>query len=300
LKIAVKVLQNSKVKLLFLIVLFSAKVSFAQFENTDIGARAIGLNGAFTSLADNSLAVFYNPAGLGQLRYREMSVFYAPSQFGISDISTGAFTFVEPISQIGVNLGIGVKTYGFELYRETNIILSAGSSFRNKIFYGANFNFYHLNIQNYNSASTFGVDIGGMAYLTDFLKWGFVAKNVSGAKIGESKEKLAQVYRTGLTYKPRDDINFIIEAEKDVKFPVSIRGGLEYFINDYVDMRVGVGSEPTTFSGGIGFVYNLFQVDYAIYNSQDIGITHQGSVSINFGGQAARKYAREQLRDAFK
>ncbi len=51
-------------------------ILFAQFENTDIGARAIGLNGAFTSQSNNSLAIFYNPSGLGQMKYREVSVFY--------------------------------------------------------------------------------------------------------------------------------------------------------------------------------------------------------------------------------
>ncbi len=49
------------IKLTLVISIFAIKSSNAQFENTDIGARAIGLNGAFTSLSNNSLAVFYNP-----------------------------------------------------------------------------------------------------------------------------------------------------------------------------------------------------------------------------------------------
>jgi len=285
---------------LLIVTLFiiSSELSFAQFENTDIGARAIGLNGAFTSQSDNSLAIFYNPSGLGQMKYREVSVFYCPSPFGVSEIATAALTYAEPL-KFGT-LGIGLKTYGFELYRETSISLSYGNDFRGKIFYGLNANFYNLNIQNYNSASAFGADLGAMAYISDFLKWGFYAKNFTGTKIGESEEKLAQVYRTGFTVQPRNDLNFVLEVEKDVRYPLSFRGGMEYFINEYVDIRAGVGTEPTSFSGGITINYNIFQLDYAIYNYCDLGITNQGSITVNFGGNSARKLAREQLKNAFK
>jgi len=286
-------------KLLFVTMfIVTSEISFSQFENTDIGARAIGLNGAFTSQSDNSLAIFYNPSGLGQMKYREVSVFYCPSPFGISEISTAALTYAEPL-KFGT-VGIGIKTYGFDLYRETGVSLSYGNDFRGKIFYGFNANFYNLKIQNYNSASAFGADFGAMAYITDFLKWGFFAKNFTGTKIGEAKVKLAQVYRTGFTAQPRNDLNFILEVEKDVRYPVSFRGGMEYFINDYVDIRAGVGTEPTSFSGGITINYNIFQLDYAIYNYRDLGITNQGSLTVNFGGSSARKLAREQLKNAFK
>jgi hypothetical protein len=285
-------------RITFVISLLTVKSSDAQFENQDIGARAIGLNGAFTSLSNNSLAIFYNPSGLGQLNYREIAAFYSPSPFGVSEISSGALTFVEP-SKFGT-FGLGLKTYGFDLYRETNFILSYGNNFRGKIFYGLNINYYNLKIQNYNSASTFGTDIGTMAYITDFLKWGFFANNINGAKIGESKQKLAQVYRTGFTIQPGNDFDLILELEKDVKYPLSFRGGLEYYINEYIDFRGGIGTEPTSFSGGVGINYNVFQIDYAIYNNQDLGITNQGSITINFGGSSARKLSREQLKNAFK
>lgn len=287
-----------KTVLVFFIIFIYVKESKCQFENTDVGARTIGLNGAFTSLSDNSLAIFYNPSGLGQLKYREISFHYSPSPYGISEISTSALTYAEPL-KFGT-IGIAIKTFGFELYRETNAILSYGNNFRGKIFYGLNLNYYYINIKNYNSASGFGADIGAMAYITDFLKWGFFAKNFTGSKIGETHEKLAQVYRTGFTAQPRNDLSLILEIEKDVKYPLSFRGGLEYNINEYVDIRSGIGTEPTSFSGGISINYKLFQLEYAIYNHNDLGITNQGSLTVNFGGDKARKYAREQLKNAFK
>lgn len=284
--------------LLYIIIsFFLINVSYAQFENTDIGARAVALCGAFTSLSDNSIAVFYNPSGLGQMKYRELSVFYSPAPFGLKELSTAALSYAEPF-KFGV-LGFGAKTYGFELYRETNLLVSYGNNYKKRIFYGLNLNLYHIKIQNYNSATSFGVDIGTMAYLTRFLKWGFFAKNLSGSTIGNSKEKIAQVYRTGFTVHPRDDLNFILEAEKDVKYPVSVRAGIEYSIYDYVVLRAGVGSEPSVYSGGIGINYNMFSLDYALCHTTDLGFTHQGTFCINFGGAKGRKETRENLRKAF-
>lgn len=286
------------IKITVVLCILALKSSFAQFEFSSVGARAVGLNGAFTSLSDNSLAVFYNPAGLGQISFREISAYYGPSQYGISEISTAALTYTEALD-FGT-FGIGLKTYGFELYRESELTLSYGNNFGKKIFLGLNLNYYDLTIQNYNSASSFGADIGGLAYLTGFLKWGFFAGNITGSKIGESDQRISQIYRTGFTVQPETDLNMILEFEKDVKFPLSFRGGLEYFVNEYVDLRAGIGTQPDSFSGGISLNYNILQLDYAITNHQDLGMTNQISVTANFGGSKARKLIREQLKNSFK
>lgn len=280
-----------------LFILAAINSTYAQFESTDIGARASGLNGAFTSVSDNSLAIFYNPSGSGQMKYREVSVFYNPSPFGVSEVSTLALTYAEPL-KFGT-FGLGIKSFGYELYRESNVILSYGNSFTDKIFLGFNLNYYYLNIKNYNTASSFGADIGAMAYISGTLKWGFFAKNITGATIGKSGEKLAQVYRTGFTAKPREDLNLILEAEKDVRYPLSVKAGLEYFVNEYIDLRAGVGTEPAAFSGGLSLNYNLFQLDYSIYSNGELGITNQGSLTINFGGNKAKKNSMTMLKKAF-
>lgn len=276
--------------------LYAGLVS-AQFENTDVGARQTGMNGAFTSLADNSLAIFYNPSGLGQMKNREFSIFYNPAPYGLTDLSTAAITFAEP-TKYGT-VGAAFKTYGFDLYRENNFIVSYGNNYKNRIFYGLNLNLYNLSIQNYGSATSFGVDIGAMAYLAKFLQWGFFGKNITGSKIGASKEEIAQVYRTGFTYQPLDYFRFVAEIEKDIKYPVSVIGGIEYNIIDFLDLRAGVGSQPTTFSAGIGVNYSLFSFDYSMRKTEDLGFTHLGSITVNFGGIVGKKASREQLRKAF-
>jgi len=270
-----------RIFLSFILILL-ANVSYCQFENTDVGARPAGLNGAFTSLADNSLAIFYNPAGLSQMKDREVSFFYSPAPYGLTELSSAAVTYAEP-TKYGT-FGAAVKTYGYELYREINGLVSYSNNYKGKIYYGANLNIYHLAIQNYNSATAFGVDFGALAKLTDFLQWGFYAKNLTGSTIGQSKEKIAQVFRTGFTFKPRGDLNLILETEKDVKYAFSFRGAFEYSPVQFFQVRAGIGSEPTTFAAGAGFRYSIFQLDYGFQNNSDLGFTHQAALTINFGG----------------
>ncbi len=286
---------SSKFIIVLLLVLF--RNSFAQFELIDIGAKPISLGGAFTSLANNSNAVYYNPAGISQLSFREISIFYSPAPFGLKELANGSVNYVEP-TKFGV-FGLSAKTYGFDLYKEITVTATYSNNYKKKIFYGANVNFYNLKIQNYGSASTFGIDIGGLAYLTDFLRWGFAAFNLNRPKIGTQDDKLPQVYRTGISIQPRNDINFVLDVEKDTRYTTSVKAGIEYSLYDMIDLRAGIGTEPTRFSGGVGLYYSIFEIDYGFYNHQDLGLTHQGTITINFGGSKGRKMMKDSLKDAF-
>ena len=289
-----------KISLKFIIVLLivSFRINYAQFELIDIGAKPISLGGAFTSLANNSNAVYYNPAGISQIPFREVSVFYSPAPFGLKELANGSVNYVEP-TKFGV-FGLSAKTYGFDLYKEITVTATYSNNYKKKIFYGANINYYNLKIQNYGSASTFGVDIGGLAYLTDFLRWGFAAFNLNRPKIGTQDDKLPQVYRTGVSIQPRKELNFVLDVEKDTRYTTSVKAGIEYSLYDMIDLRAGIGTEPTKFSGGVGLYYSIFEIDYGFYNHQDLGLTHQGTITINFGGKKNREIIKNSLKDAFK
>lgn len=272
-------------------------ITYGQFENLDIGARPIGMGGAFTSIANNTNAIYFNPSGISQLIFREFSIFYSPAPYGLSELKHGAFSYVEP-TKYGA-FGLSGKTYGFELYKEFTGTLTYANNYKRKVYYGANFNYYNLKIERYGSASTFGIDIGMLAYLTDFMRFGFTAANLNRPSIGQNKDKLPQIYRAGLSFQLRKDLNVALDVEKDTRYTVSFKSGFEYNILDMLDVRAGVSSEPTKFSAGIGFSYSLFQIDYGFYNHPDLGLTHQGSVIINFGGAKGRKMMRESLKSAY-
>ncbi|OPX24746.1 MAG: hypothetical protein B1H02_02840 [Candidatus Latescibacteria bacterium 4484_107] len=73
----------------FILILFSPQTGFATeeagaFLSLGVGARAIGLGGAFSAMADDGTAFYWNPAGLARLSRPEVTMMYS-SLFGLSD-----------------------------------------------------------------------------------------------------------------------------------------------------------------------------------------------------------------------
>ncbi len=252
----------------------------AQFESTVTDSRATAMGGAFVSLSDNSSAVFYNSAGLGQLKHRHISLFYEPSAFGLKEISTAAATYAEAF-EFGT-FGLGIRTFGFELYRESKISLCYGSSQMSSIHWGLGIELYNLTISGYGSAFAAGVNAGVIANLSDNISWGAMARNISGAKIGKSEHKISRSYLTGLRFIPSGNTNVLLDIEKEVNFPVSVKFGAEVIPFKNFCLRAGISTEPVSYSAGIGFSYEMFGLDYSITVTEPLGMTNRINVNLNF------------------
>jgi hypothetical protein len=68
-----------------------------EFLATGFGAKALGMGGAFVSIADDASAVYWNPAGLYQLERRQALVMHSQRFGGLVDYST--FSFAMPLSR---------------------------------------------------------------------------------------------------------------------------------------------------------------------------------------------------------
>ncbi|MBI3189396.1 MAG: hypothetical protein HYZ33_01985, partial [Ignavibacteriales bacterium] len=93
----------------------------AGFERRDVGARQRAIGGAFVGLTDDVWAIHYNPAGLSNVKQSQVSVFYSPQTFGLSELSNGAVVGMVP-TELG-NFGLGIQHFGYELYRELSYTL---------------------------------------------------------------------------------------------------------------------------------------------------------------------------------
>ena len=65
--------RHQRLLLSFVVVLGSGSVSWAQ---APVGPRAIAMGGAYSSLADDASALFWNPAGLTAVEHQEFAVEY--------------------------------------------------------------------------------------------------------------------------------------------------------------------------------------------------------------------------------
>ncbi|MFH0775023.1 MAG: PorV/PorQ family protein [bacterium] len=60
-----------------IIIIFLTKLSFATPIDVGVGARSQGMGGAFCAVADDSSAIYWNPAGLSQIGSAEVSFIHA-------------------------------------------------------------------------------------------------------------------------------------------------------------------------------------------------------------------------------
>lgn len=254
---------------------------FSAFEQNEAGARPYALGGAYVAIADNAWAIFYNPAGFARLSHNEISVFYLPQQFGLKELSTTAIAG-NYYSNAGT-FGFGVRRFGFNLYNEITASLSYASMFLG-VCAGVNLNYYSLTISNYGSDAAIGVDVGIIFPLVRGLDFGICAKNLNMPTIGKGREKLPQIFSTGVSYSPVENLVVGADYRKEIAFEGSQRFGVEYKVFEFASLRVGAANNPPTYTAGIGVEYEFIQIDYSFFKHQELGISHTFSVSFIWGG----------------
>lgn len=247
------------------------------------GARQIALSNSDVAQSDDVFAIFNNPAGIGQIKWREIGVFYSPSPFGLSELANAYAAYNEPF-EFG-SIAVGAMSYGYELYRESRITL--GFSYRSidNIYFGTAINYQSVSITNYGSTNTFIIDIGLLAYLTNKLSVGFSYKNITHASLGHSDDEIPVVFNSGISYEVINNCNINIAVEKDIRFPFSPRFGLEYQFINALTIRTGYSKEPDRYSIGVGINISIFKFNYAILSHQQLGMTHQAGLLISFTGE---------------
>ncbi len=262
---------------IFLLVFIFASTAFAQ-EN--IGARPSALK-SYVAIANDVWAIFYNPAGIANLKDREISFSYIPSQFELKELSKKGLVYYEP--SLPVKFGFGSEIFGFSLYKETIYKVSLARDF-NFFAFGVNINYNFISIKDYGSAGALSIDVGAVSKPVKFLKFGFMLRNLIAGKIGESKEKLPKGIEFGVAFLPYDNLIVSAGVDKEIYFRESFKYGVEYLLLDLVAIRFGLSNYPVQYSGGIGLKISKFQIDYSIDNHQYLGLTHQVTFSAKLGG----------------
>jgi len=259
------------------------------------GAKQISLSNSDVALSNDVFSVFNNPAGLSQFNWREIGIYYSPAPFGLSELANGYVAYAEPFT-FGT-VALGGMTYGFELYRESKIALGYSYNYENKFFAGLAVNYHTFTIQKYGNTSAFYLNLGGLAYITHQLRWGFAITNINRASIGNEDDQIPIIFSTGFSYDLIKTLTINLAVEKDIRYKPSVQFGLDYNIIEYLALRVGFQNEPARYAAGIGINYSIISLDYAVFTHQDLGLTHQAGLIISFGKNGDRQDAiRKHLR----
>jgi hypothetical protein len=99
----------------------------AAFFDMGISARAMAMGGAFTSVADDSSALFWNPAGLAQLAHTELtSMYLGHGDLDLGGSSTQMVGVARPIIEGGTAAAGMLSTGDSTLYSERTLVAAYG------------------------------------------------------------------------------------------------------------------------------------------------------------------------------
>jgi len=273
------------------------------------GARAPGMGGAFSALADDAYAAFYNPAGLAQLERPELGLAYSRLHTGLSggsDLGTSQMVHAQPFARGkgGVLAASWDRFARSNLYTEQALGLSYGRRALSLDSGGelmAGLSGKHLQRSN-DGRGAFDAGLG-LVYRTPLrFQIGLAVDNVLEPHVGfPPGDRAARAYRAGLAYRSLSmslsgetrlqrapdggtDRDFLVGAERI--FPslhagqFAVRAGLGVGSREWREISVGGGCRAAR-----------LQVDYAFLKSvgaaRGRSDSHRLSIGFRFGSPVA-------------
>ena len=79
-------------------IIIFCSITISVFSQYNPGAKQISLSNSDVALSDDVFSLFNNPAGLSQMNWREIGIYYSPAPFGLSELSNGFVAYHQPTS----------------------------------------------------------------------------------------------------------------------------------------------------------------------------------------------------------
>ncbi len=285
------------------------------------GARALGMGKAFTALADDPTAVYWNPAGLEFLN-QQSATFYHSSLWGGTSYDFLGYAY--PTLSIGT-FGLGIARIGVDDIPQT----SAGEQVYDNTFSNSEYQIYasYAKKMPYNltpgitlrmfqrnwsgiideadlSDTGFGVDLGlmfrpewlGSPWLQDW-SFGLKIQNLIAPSIkeGNVSENFPLTVKLGTFKKVRfvggEYFNALFDLDYSQYRSLKAHLGAEYRVKDYGEVRLGYTTGGLTF--GASIEYQKFRFDYSYGSSAYSDVlpgVHRFSLSFTFGNTREEMY----------
>lgn len=245
------------------------------------GARSVGLGGATTALSEDAWG-HANPAAWATVPGRTVA-FFASEGYGMRELRLGAAQYVEPLP-FGA-IALGVRTYGFEAYRETRLEIGFARGLRlgslRRLYAGLRLRAERVDVAGYGSATAYGLSAGGMVEVFPSLTFGFAATNVNVPRWGRHEE-LPRTLSLGLAYVPTENVRVVLDTVKEVRFPASVRSGVEVRLVPALALRTGVATAPVRYTAGVGIRIRPLAVDAAAIRHDVLGWTPALSLGLHW------------------
>ncbi len=233
-----------------------------------VGARSNSLAGASVTLTD-VWAVHQNPGAVAQVKSFSAGVYY-DSRFLTKELQTQGLAIAAPLKK-GVIMG-GAQLFGYKEYKHTRVGLGYAMQLTDHFSAGIQANLQQLRFnENYGSVTSGTAEAGFLAKINEKWDIGFSVMNIGRQKIGGLEDRFNSVMRFGSSFSPSKQVKCIGEVQKDVIYPISFRGAIEYLPVESLVIRVGAQTGPTNFAFGIGYQTSSIQLDLGTKYHQQLG-----------------------------
>ena len=282
----------------------------AQFLKIGIGARATGMGGSFTAVADDASAVYWNPAGISRLSGNIASVNHT---VWATDISLTQAAYIFNVGFMPGMFAIQAKAMYLSDMERTTVYkpdgdgtyfdagdsqfgLTYSRSLTDKFSAGLTASLIHSGLDDL-SANAVTFDFGTL-YDTGYktLRIGFAIQNIGGsltyidpARAG----KVPTIFRVGASMDVVQSGNNALLMSAEFSHPPDnserINLGGEYSFKDFFFARGGYnfGYDSETLAAGLGVKFPTSlstetRFDYSYTDMSDLGGAHRFSLDIAF------------------
>ena len=252
------------------------------------GARSLGMGTAYTALAQDATASYWNPAGLAAVRRNEVNLLHTTlygsatyDYVGYGGLRLGDGVMGGHLARLAIS-GADLRDVNNNLlgsfgYSETDVGLGYGMVLPAlpTLGLGVAGNVLSRNLQG-SSDRLIGFDFASQYALSQKIGLGLVFKNAFRMSQGDTDDKLPQKIRLGAGYQPLRGLTVSADVENFSQIFI----GAEYAWK-MMAFRAGVMQNSPTY--GIGLHWKDLSVDLAMADSQDLGVSQRMSISYAFG-----------------
>lgn len=275
------------------------------FLQMDLSPRSSALSGAYTAIANDANALFYNPAGLAEINTGSLGLNHVQ---WYEDIRMDNLVFGYNFHRkLGVALKIahlwmpaiqGKDENGFptsKLNVSSSIInFGFGYKIHPSLYAGFGIKYFRDDLAGY-VADGYAFDAGIFLHLfIPGLTFGASIQNAGGEiQYDKSRERIPFSYRSGLAYKVRGlGLRLALDVVKAVDTDMQVAAGVEYTFNRTVFLRLGnrFQSGQSLFpSYGLGLkLADKYVFDYTFLAHEQLGYTHRAGFTFHFNIRVSR------------
>jgi hypothetical protein len=295
---------------------------FASFEELPTGGRQAGLANAFTALADDVYAAYYNPAGLVHIKRSEFTTYYAKLYSGLSDgssISRSYVAYAHPLKKHGT-LGFSFLNLDLSgLYSETTMAVHYAHAVKERWNIGGSLKYlkksfgtdaYSTNAidnngnqngtpdplfaNNGTSKTGMAIDLGAQYRLSKIYDLGFAIMNINSPNMAldsSDQDKVASIYKMGIARRTKtSSVDVDLSRREFTSDDYRLNIGAERWLGGGIGIRGGLGFGSRSYQvTSLGFSYRWDNVEfdygliYPLSGIQGTFGTHQLTVTFRFG-----------------